>query len=161
MPSTYEPISTQTLASAAATVTFSSIPSTYTDLILVSSCTNSANSESTLQVNGDSGSNYSTVLLSGNGSAVAAYRYNTTSIFTQVEGCGTGQYNMIYNFQNYANTSTYKTILTRFNAAAKGTSLCIGSWRTTSAITSITLGNLSGGNFNTGSIFTLYGIKAA
>jgi len=159
---TYESIATQTLGSAAASVTFTSIPSTYTDLVLVFAGTNSANSEGTLQVNGDTATNYSATVLDGNGSSASSARYATrSSIYTQVLGCGTDQYNMIIHLQNYSNTTTYKTILTRFNAASKGTSACVGLWRSTSAITSITLGNLSGGNFNTGAVISLYGIKAA
>jgi hypothetical protein len=58
---TYEAIATQTLGSAAASVTFSSIPGTYTDLVIV--CTplrvTAGAEELVFQFNSDTGSNYS------------------------------------------------------------------------------------------------------
>jgi hypothetical protein len=65
---------------------------------------------------------------------------------------------------NYSNATTYKTWLSRNNRAsasnAPGTEALVGLWRSTSAITELVIG-LTGGNFDTGSTFTLYGIKAA
>ena len=58
--STYTPIATQTLGSAAASVTFSSIPQGYTDLVLVDnvkSASGAGDSELDVRFNGDSGSN--------------------------------------------------------------------------------------------------------
>ena len=69
----------------------------------------------------------------------------------------------ILQLMNYSNTTTYKTILSRTNAAANGVDATVGLWRSTSAITSIEIGKNSGmsGTFQIGSTFTLYGIKAA
>lgn len=169
MASTYTPIATTTLGSASSTVTFSSIPSTYTDLILVCSITSfsaTGNVISAYVGNGsiDSGSNYSSTNLRGNGSAAASGRYSTSNlgmmIYAGSVGNGTGEANIIVNFQNYANTSVYKTSIARGNQPATLVDTTVALWRSTSAINII---QVNGGtaSFGTGSTFTLYGIKAA
>jgi hypothetical protein len=74
MAPTYEPIATTTLGTAAASITFSSIPATYTDLRLV--VVAKAVSASTLDVrfNNDSGTNYSKTEISGDGSSAVSFR---------------------------------------------------------------------------------------
>ena len=165
MAKTYEPIATNTLGSAQASYTFTSIPSTYTDLIVIFDGTMAANARIDITVgNGtlDTGSNYSNTELLGNGSTATSLRNTTTSsmqgMFDSL-GTGTGQINSITNFQNYSNTTTYKTVLGRSNSASNGVTSYVGLWRSTSAINTIRLTGTS--NFNTGSTFTLYGIKAA
>jgi hypothetical protein len=72
---TYEAIATQTLGSAAASVTFSSIPGTYTDLVLVVAGTLTTGTENiVMQFNGDTGSNYSVTSLLGDGSTASSFR---------------------------------------------------------------------------------------
>ena len=71
-----------------------------------------------------------------------------------------GQNNAIVQFQNYSNTTTYKTVLSRGNNASNLVEAFVGLWRSTSAITAIDIKTQSG-NFSIGSTFTLYGIKAA
>ena len=57
---TYALIERQTLGSATSTVTFSSIPGTYTDLIIISSALSAGTSETIMmRFNSDSGNNYS------------------------------------------------------------------------------------------------------
>jgi hypothetical protein len=74
--STYTPIATQTLGSAAASVTFSSIPQGYTDLILVCSpvSTTGSNTFMWIRYNSDTGSNYSLTSMRGNGSTATSFR---------------------------------------------------------------------------------------
>jgi hypothetical protein len=60
---------------------------------------------------------------------------------------------------NYSNTSTFKSSLSRVDYAIGFTAPATQLWRNTAAITSIALS--VGSSFSTGSIFTLYGIKAA
>lgn len=161
--STYSTVATQTLGSAQTAVTFSSISSAYTDLILV--CNGSANVGSNLTVrvgNGsvDTGSNYSSTYLVGDGSVAfsGAQSNQTASLMGAVY---TGQGINIINFQNYANTTTNKTFLSRLSFAANAAASYVGLWRSTAAINIITL-SLGGTNtFSTGSTFTLYGITAA
>ena len=166
MASTYEPIATQTLGSAVATVTFSSIPSTYTDIILVSVPKSAAAQDLYFRINGDSGTNYSRTILYGTGS-VAGSTTATSQTLGMANYYGnpdpTTISNQILHFLNYSNTAPYKTVLIRSNNASGGTDAIINLWRSTSAITSIELrvSPAASVNFTTGSIFTLYGIKAA
>ena len=74
MAKTYEPISTQTLGTAPTTVTFSSIPQTYTDLVLVFNSKSTTLNYPYLTVNSDTGANYSRTYLAGSGSAATSGR---------------------------------------------------------------------------------------
>jgi len=162
MAKTYEPIATTTLGSATNTTTFSSISGSYTDLILVVGAIATGDLQINCRVNGDTGTNYSTTYLAGNGTSAASSRQSNATFM------GTDYYfslttnggATILQFQNYSNSTTYKTMLSRSNAADKGTNATVSLWRNTAAITSITL-YTTANNFNTGSTFTLYGIKAA
>ena len=157
---TYTEIVSQTLGSATASVTFSSIPSTYTDLVLVVTGTVSLADNVTLRFNGDSGSNYSWTYLAGTGSsAISGRSANTTSILTA--GLGTTTIaNTIWHIQNYSNSTTNKTVLNRGGRADDGVVGWVGLWRNTTSITSLTVG-AGAGNLSTGSTFSLYGIAAA
>jgi hypothetical protein len=159
---TYEAIATQTLGSSASSVTFSSIPGTYTDLVLVTSVIGTGDLQINGRVNSDTGSNYSTTYLAGNGTSAASDRaVNATTFGTDYYFSITTAGNAtILQFMNYVNSTTYKTVLCRSGVASKGTNATVALWRNTAAITSITL--LASQNaFNTGSTFSLYGIKAA
>ena len=163
MPTTYEPIATNTLGSAASSVTFSSISGTYTDLILIGSYANSVNANTYIQVgNGslDTGSNYSMTYLSGNGSSGISGRDTSTTYMDLAFALANAQANIIYHFMNYSNTTTNKTVLARNNDASVQVTARVALWRSTVAINTIKVYPASG-NFNTGSTFSLYGIKAA
>jgi hypothetical protein len=164
MPITYEPLATTTLGSAAATVTFSSISGAYTDLILITNSATGVNDiDMYIQVNSDTGSNYSWTRITGNGTSAASSRGSSSSLGYRVgnmSGSNVGQNNAVIQFQNYSNATTYKTILSRSNNASLLVELFVGLWRSTSAITSMDIKTQSG-TFSTGSTFTLYGIKAA
>jgi hypothetical protein len=160
---TYEAIRTETLASAQASVTFSSIPSTYTDLVIVFAGTAvTGNNYMGLQFNGDTGNNYSSTLLRGNGTAAQSARLSNQPQADTAYGSpvNTDQNNIIVQIQNYSNTTTYKTMLSRSNSASVETSATVALWRNTAAITSIVL-KLTSNNFASGSTFSLYGIKSA
>jgi len=164
MASTYEPIGTSTLGSPSSAVTFSSIPSTYTDLVLVFNGTTASSSSVGIRCNGQT-TGYSTTYLYGNGSSAGSYRGTTAGqSYTGTDpASASGASNLttiVFNFQNYGNTTTYKSILMRANRAAAGVGASIGMFNYTSAISSITV-TADGVNFETGSTFTLYGIKAA
>ena len=159
MPSTYTPIATQTLGSAAASVTFSSISGSYTDLIIVVSGTQSADDTIGLQFNSDTGSNYSTTRLGGDGSSASSTRWtNITSAYALLQF--TTQNISVINIQNYSNSTTNKTVLSRSSNAGNFLAAWVSLWRNTAAITSIKLQSYnSGSNFAAGSTFTLYGVK--
>lgn len=165
---TYTPIATTTLSSAAASYTFSSIPSTYTDLVIVGSIRVSKPSDvsagTLLRFNGDSGSNYSTTLLTGSGTSPAATSRNTSNtyiVYADVAALNTtSEYTaVIWNFMNYSNNTTYKTVLGRSNPP-DSTRALVGLWRSTSAINSITIYG-SSYDIAAGTTLTLYGITAA
>jgi hypothetical protein len=159
MPTTYEPIATQTLAnSTTASVTFSSIPSTYTDLVLVNNFDTTLTAYQILQFNSDTASNYSCTVLSGNGSTVSSARYSNEA-YLNLSGA-VGDQATIIQIQNYSNTTTNKTYLSRYSKASVETTTFVGMWRNTAAINSVTV-KLNGNFFVSGSTFTLYGIKAA
>ena len=168
MAITYEPIATNTLSSAAATVTFSSISGTYTDLVLIMSAFGSVGgADIRVQVNSDTASNYSLTRLIGYTTAFSNRASNATYWqITNSVGIGSSSSEPtadVIQFMNYSNTTTNKTMLVRHNQPQSSfmeTAAQVGLYRSTSAITSITF-SLSSGNYSTGSTFTLYGIKAA
>lgn len=166
MPATYEPIVTTTLVSPSSAVSLTSIPSTYTDLILVADIKASVAANAYIRVgNGsiDSGNNYSYTTIYGDGSSAASFRSSNNSLMigTTTGGALNNRINtLIVNFQNYSNTTTFKTQINRSNSAQVETVATVGLWRSTSAINQIQILSLSP-NFDAGSIFTLYGIKAA
>ena len=165
MPATYEPIASTTLGSSAADITFSSIPGTYTDLILVITGAFSGNETIGVRFNGDTGSNYSSTILAGSGSTASSGRNSSQTALT----VGTNGYyttsiaaNSVLQIQSYANTNVYKTMLSRSNNANVGLDAIVGLWRSTAAIDSIKLyGFYSAYTFSSGSTAALYGIKAA
>jgi hypothetical protein len=163
MPSTYEPIATSTLGSAASSVTFSSIPSTYTDLVVVAAPLASSAEEFVMQFNGDTAGNYSATILWGDGSTAGSIRVSnqTYAYLNYYASVSTTQNTQIFNIMNYASTTTNKTVVGRANRADSGVDAAVALWRSTAAITSIALKLKNGSNFSTGSTFTLYGIKAA
>ena len=165
---TYIPIATQTLGSSSATVTFSSISATYTDLVLIISANQTVgNNDVWLQFNSDTASNYSNTQISGNGTSAASTRAssqtklyidNNATMPTAASTFG----NQIINIMNYSNTTTYKTVLSRSNNAAAATEAFVSLWRATpAAITTILIGLTGASNFTTGSTFSLYGIASA
>ena len=167
---TYEAIATQTLGSAAASVTFSSIPATYTDLVLVLGDLKSGTSSNSITVryNSDSGSNYSYTIITGTGSAGQSAR-GTNQTYSFFGGYNVGvdltyPSVMVGHIMNYANTTTYKTGLSRYGIDRAGgtgeTQAIVNLWRSTAAITSVTVATYTG-NWSIGSVFSLYGIKAA
>jgi hypothetical protein len=162
---TYIPIATQTLSSAAASVTFSSISGAYTDLVVVCNAGATASGGYTLsmRINGNTGSVYSGTRVSGNGSIAASYRASGVNyLFAGLNMPNTLTSNTIFHLMNYSNTTTYKTILLRNNDTAVGTSAMACLFPYTAAITSIELSAEVGATtLLAGSTFTLYGIKAA
>lgn len=157
---TYTPIATQTLGSSASSVTFSSIPSTYTDLVLVANAGISTTGAILAVFNSDTGTNYSYTRVYGNGTAATSDRFtNQPAMDLGYFSTSLGNIS-ITHFMNYSNTSTYKTTLTRWNTTSYTTAE-VGLWRNTSAITTIVINGSFGYNLIAGSTFTLYGIAAA
>jgi hypothetical protein len=166
MPATYEPIATTTLGSAATTITFSSIPSTYTDLRLVFVGTNdSTNILLGIRFNNDSGLNYSITPLSGSGtSASSTRRTSRSSIEPLFEGDMSSTNPIMATMDLFSYTgSTNKTCLTSGSTDYNGSGYVtrtVGLWRNTSAVNRIDI-YVASGNLDTGSTATLYGILKA
>jgi hypothetical protein len=160
MPATYEPIATQTLSTTAASVTFSSISGSYTDLILVTNPLSTLAAASAVQFNSDTGSNYSNTVIYGDGSTAASYRRTSATQINDINARNADAMAIVH-IMNYSNTTTYKSVLFRSNTLA-GSELnaTAALWRSTSAITTITLFT-PGTTFKSGATFTLYGIAAA
>ena len=164
--STYSTIATYTVTSAPSfgAITLSSIPQTYTDLILVINGSIASGSNGIrCRPNNDSSSTYSETILIGNGSSATSTRTSDNSIFYEIGILGSENSTTIIQFQNYSNTTTKKTILSRTNVAASTVRAGVYLWQSTSAISSIWLDNTVGNsnNWTTGSTLTLYGITAA
>ena len=172
MTATYEKIATNTLSSAQASITLSSIPNTYTDLVLVLSlrATNTSTlSENYLQINGVTTSLYSSVPVYGSGGGNdygSSRQLNQTDVRFGFSNGGTSTTSVfgsseIY-FADYASSATTGRALgsvsvTEQNGPSNQMNAVSGTFRSTNAITSILLGTSVG--FATGSSFYLYGIK--
>jgi hypothetical protein len=161
---TYALIASTNGTGSSNSIAFNSIPSTYTDLILVvNGATTTSTGNPRLRFNGDTGSNYSDTNLYGSGTAAGSYR-NTTQ--TSIQLIATVYFNtslntnLIIHIMDYANTTTNKTTLNRANKATDGVDAVVGLWRNTAAINSITLFTASGFNISSDSTFKLYGIQA-
>lgn len=170
-------IATITAAGGESSLTFSSIPQTYTDLQLrvfaKDTFTGSASAtQSIIYFNGDTAANYAYHQMYGNGSAVSSTGNSSATSMAIIPDflLGTGLTNIfgagIYDIADYRNTSKYKTLKALgggdWNVSTTNASVGLGSglWMSTAAITSITLLKANSG-FAAGSIFALYGIKAA
>lgn len=165
MTATYDCIATTTLGSNSTSVDFTSISGSYTDLIAVIAGSQTSTGVSiNMRVNSDTGSNYSATILDGDGTSATSYKLSNNSqgmVIGALYGNASGQMNIVVQIQNYSNTTTYKTVLSRWAQANKGTEAIVGLWRSTSAITSLTFRSDGGtNNFATGTVFSLYGIKA-
>ncbi len=151
---------------------FSNIPQTYQDLMIVgnSRCTVASSlGYPYTRLNDNDASIYSDTNLIGNGASISSSRNSSTSVGrlgVEAGGSSTAGIfgSLVIHILNYANTSTFKTILSRSAADLNGsgeTRLVATLFRSTSAVSSVRLSDEIGGNFASGSTFNLYGIKAA
>ena len=173
MPSTYTLIASNTLSTSAASVTFSAIPNTFTDLVVkVSARTTEAGSNELMimTVNGNTGSNYSVTTLIGNGSTVTSNR--TTSAANIRNGWqvgATATSNTFSNAEIYipSYTVSQNKPVSNFSVAENNSSTAADTYintnagliRITDAISTIAFATINGNNFVSGSSFFLYGIK--
>ena len=160
MPATYENLATTTLTSTQTSISFTSISGSYTDLVLIATGQTSAGENIRIQFNSDTGTNYSSTTLYGDGSTAASTRGSNGNSILSAVFSSTAVSNSITHIMNYANTTTNKTILQRGNNPSNIARADVGLWRSTAAITSITL-FVNSGNISIDSTFTLYGIKSA
>jgi hypothetical protein len=159
---TYTALATVTLGTTAASVTFSSIPATYRDLIVVYNGNITASSTlGAYRFNGDTGSNYTGVYTANAASGTRA----TTSSDFYFQGT-TGISTAIIQVMDYSATDKHKTALVRSGNLAEWVQMYANRWANTAAITSMTLLPIDASTFAptstwaTGTTFNLYGVIA-
>jgi hypothetical protein len=175
MPATYTLINSNVLASSAASITFSSIPATYTDLVLrVSGRTDRAApfDSLVLTINGTGGTAYSRTALRGNGSSAVSFNASSgASFLTDLMGitASTATSNTFGSFEIYIPSYTVSQNKP-FSFAGAGednnstpvySGATAGLWSNTAAITQLSFAPNSGTVFVSGSSFYLYGISNA
>jgi hypothetical protein len=162
---TYKPLQSIVLTATTASVVFSGIDQSYTDLVLVANGLITTDAQGIrIRFNGDTNGSYSNTILAGTGTASDFSRDSsiTSGRLTYDAGWSTtladlSQINV--SIMNYSNSTTYKTWISRANRASNGVDNILGLWKNTSAITSVTV--LPAANsFAAGSTFDLYGIKS-
>jgi hypothetical protein len=170
MPDTFTLIASSTLGSAASNITFSSIPSTYTDLVIKFSGRASASLDIVgIQFNAST-SGYTFRTLRGSGAAAASF---TQTSFAPIGEFGLSGYisndtstfcNHEIYIPNYAG-STNKSFsidgVQEANATTAYSTLTANLWSNTAAITSIKIYCTLGANIETNSTAYLYGVKNA
>ena len=158
----FDSIATQTVSTAVASVTFSSIPQNYTHL-QIRFAIPSPGTDIRFQFNSDTAANYTFHYLYGEGASCLSGNAATTS-----DGYAGFYYNnsnvtggAILDFVDYANTNKFKTVkgLTGQDNNGSGIIMLVSShWRSTAAINSIKLYHVTG-NIGAGASFALYGLK--
>jgi hypothetical protein len=153
---TYTPLANVTLASAASSVVFSSIPATYRDLIVVITGTENANQYIAVRYNSDTGSNYSYVRMTdGPASASGTETFGRFGI-----GNPTFRFLVIAQIMDYSATDKHKTWLVRSNIPQDYVGAQAGRWANTAAITSVNVLTTTADTFAIGTTFALYGIAS-
>ena len=164
MPATYEPLATTTLGSSTnSLVVMSSIPAIYTDLVLVINGEGAGGtSDIVFRYNGETSStNYSQRYLRADGSTSFTGAYSESYLNFASTWSSGRRYTHIMQIMNYANTSTYKTTLTRTSYAGGDVAMAVTLWRATPAAINEIAIKTTPNNMAAGTTFTLYGIKAA
>jgi hypothetical protein len=172
--SSYESIATATGTGSSATVSFTSIPSTYTHLQIraIARDTSAINDSygAKLKINSDAGSNYTSHYIVGNGSAASSGSQGTSitppnCMQTAGGGMSASIYSaIIIDFLDYKNTNKYKTVRVLTGIEPNSTTVDViglqtALWMNTNAITQIDITSDSGGNWTTDTQFALYGIR--
>jgi len=158
---TYIPLATVTLGTAAASVTFSSIPATYRDLVVVVNGSLASGSSLYYTLNSDSGSNYSQVVAQGFSPTSSSSTDTVMVPWSPNNIAANTRFLLTSQFMDYSATDKHKTALHRLNGTS-GASLFVAMsaarWANTAAVT--TLFVQANVNINVGSTFNLYGIAS-
>lgn len=158
---TYTLLNQITLAAAANSVTFSNIPQSFGDLVLVFSGDgdNSGSNEIFGRFNGDTGGNYNRVYAGGNGSSTYSASNPNQAAMGLMAPANGRRINFIWNIMDYSAFDKHKTSLLRDNDAGFQVVMRAFRWANTAPVSSITTYTASG-NFFAGSTFSLYGVVA-
>jgi len=149
-----------------ATITFSSIPSTYKHLQIRGIARTATNVSLGLRFNSDTGANYSRHFINGNGTAPGAggnadYAFSWAG--SAAQNALTYGANII-DILDYTNTNKYKTVKVISGGDNNGSGymqIMSGNWRNTNAVTSIDIFQAEGNTITEYSSFALYGIKGS
>ena len=173
MATTYTLINSNVLSSSAASVTFSSIPATYTDLVVRISarCDNGGNQNNLrIQFNSDSSSNYSETMVYGNGSAASSFRVSSQTNILEalvVDGNGAtantfGSLEMYIPSYTVSQNKPISTFAVQENNTTGAFIYATADlWRNNATISSIYIEAGATVNLLSGSSFYLYGISNA
>jgi len=162
MASALTPIAWQSLSSATATVTFSSIPGTYRDLrVVIQGLGPAGGAQAILRFNGDTASNYSQVDAVGTGSVTGSNTNSGTSILHTIAASENSTNYSLYTADvlDYSATDKHKTLLSRWGRADTAVEMDAARWASTAAVTSVSF-TIYGATWSAGSIFALYGVSA-
>ena len=152
---TYIPLATTTLTGSATSVTFSNIPQSYRDLVLVINGKGSIDENATYTLNGST-TGFNWVRMAGDGSTTVSDS-NTNNTIGRV---GTGDTTIIAQFIDYSATDKHKHFIINNNYPGAEVRAIAARWASTSAITSIAMGIRLSGSYLTGTTMSLYGIAA-
>lgn len=156
---TYELIDSRTLTTAVTNLTFSSLPQTYGDLVIVTSGTFSGGSGIELQFNDDAtSSNYYMISMAGTGSSAIRAQDAT---FRLAYFTISGQTTTIGNLMDYSGSNNQKVMIARASPSGDNVSATVSRWLNTEAITKIKIINAAGETFSVGHTFHIYGIAKA
>lgn len=156
---TYVALQTVEIPSATSTITFNSIPATYTDLVVVLAYRTTNNDYISMRVNNLSSSIYSFTQMFGTGSTAGSARIaSQTEATFEATPVAPGINNAIIHFQNYSNTAINKSYLLRSNDSAATVRAIVGLIQTTNAINRLDF--YVAGTFAVGTTVSLYGIAA-
>lgn len=162
MTATYTPLANVTLTASASSVTFSSIPATYRDLVVVAQVRSASGSVNlNTRFNSDTGNNYNHIWMYGDGSSALSFSSaNRANIQIAIgSGTTTNALNTITSVLDYSATNKHKSTLSRGDEPAF-TSAGAGRWANTAAVTSVQIYNTTVDSYAIGSTFALYGIIA-
>jgi hypothetical protein len=156
---TYTALATVTLASTNTSITFSNIPATYRDLVVVSNISRAtADGLIQIQLNSDTGSNYSRIWMLGSGSGSGNSGTSTDSGYKMLS-YSTRISTVISQLFDYSATDKHKIMLWRGNDSGAEVSAMAGRWANTAAVNTLRVHTVVG-DFATGSTFSLYGVIA-
>jgi hypothetical protein len=158
---TYTALANITLGSSASSVTFSSIPATYRDLVVVSQALATTSTFLVFRVNGNSSNVYNNVHMVGYAGITGSFSATNTNSLQGVGNLNTAGFgNSIAQLMDYSATDKHKSILMRIgDPSVDAVTALAGRVAITDAINSVNL-SPNAGSFASGSTFALYGIAS-
>jgi hypothetical protein len=163
---TYESIQTLVATGSSTSFTFSSIPSTYTDLrIVLSGRVTSAGNDMRMNFNNDSSGYSWTYGATSNGTTTNRGANQTSYIAGyQINPTTTSAFMFLYDINGYSDTSINTSVLVHNYTSGSDMLYLAGNWNNTAVVSTIKIdctGSVPNNFFIAGSSATLYGLKAS